>query len=123
MNIRKLSLVTLLAGSILAATSAVALASSAEAVVDLNVRDEAFDGDIIDVLYDGEVVDVLGCDYGWCFIDHKGPDGWVSAAYLDFDWHDDYYYYDYDDYHDEVDVEFGFYGEDHSLSFAFEISN
>ena len=125
MTIRKLSLVTVFTAAILAASSVAAVASSAMSVTDLNVRDEA-GGYVIDVLYDGEVVDVLDCDYGWCYIEHSGPDGWVSASYLDFDYYyadeDDYVDYD-DDYYDEVDVEFGIYADSGGVAFGFEISN
>ena len=128
MNIKKLSLVTFLTAAVLATTSVAALASSAMSVTDLNVRDEA-GGYVIDVLYDGEVVDVLDCDYGWCYIEHSGPDGWVSASYLDFDYsyddedYDDEDYYDEDDYYEDVDVEFGVYADNGGVEFGFEISN
>lgn len=36
----------------------------------------------VDTLYPGETVAIQGCQYGWCYITHSGPDGWVSANYL-----------------------------------------
>lgn len=33
------------------------------------------------VLY-GEDVDIAQCKRGWCFISHRGADGWVSQKYL-----------------------------------------
>lgn len=40
----------------------------------------------IDVLHPGERVSVDGCQYGWCYISHRGPDGWVSQRYLQADY-------------------------------------
>jgi len=36
----------------------------------------------VDTLHRGENVTVRECQNGWCYIDHSGPDGWVSANYL-----------------------------------------
>ncbi len=36
----------------------------------------------VDTLYAGENVMVRECQRGWCYVDHSGPDGWVSANYL-----------------------------------------
>lgn len=36
----------------------------------------------IDTLRRGERVDVQQCRGGWCFVEKRGPDGWVSANYL-----------------------------------------
>ena len=38
---------------------------------------------IVDQLTAGEVVEIRECSSnGWCFVEHDGPDGWVSANYL-----------------------------------------
>ena len=36
----------------------------------------------VDTLQRGEYVTVKQCQNGWCYVDHRGPDGWVSANYL-----------------------------------------
>ncbi|MCB9994407.1 MAG: SH3 domain-containing protein [Hyphomicrobiaceae bacterium] len=36
----------------------------------------------VDTLDGGEVVNITECKDGWCFVEHDGPDGWVSANYL-----------------------------------------
>lgn len=36
----------------------------------------------VDTLDRGELVTVLQCQSGWCYVDHDGPDGWVSGNYL-----------------------------------------
>lgn len=36
----------------------------------------------IDTLFSGESVDVTQCQDGWCYVEHSGPDGWVSGNYL-----------------------------------------
>ena len=114
MSLKKLSIVTLVAAAVFATSSVAAFASSAMAETDVKVRDDASKhADWIDTLYAGEIVDVLDCDYGWCYIEHSGPDGWVRENKLDFN------FYDYD----EVDLEFGIYGDNGGISFGFEISN
>jgi SH3-like domain-containing protein len=114
MNLKKLSLVAFVAAAVFATSSAAAFASSAMAESDVKVRDDASkQADWIDTLYAGEIVDVLDCDYGWCYIEHSGPDGWVRENKLDFT------FYDYD----EVDVGFGIYADGNGVSFGFEISN
>lgn len=36
----------------------------------------------VDVLSSGEAVDIRECQNGWCYVNHSGPDGWVSGSYL-----------------------------------------
>ncbi len=36
----------------------------------------------VDVLYKGEKVTIKQCQGGWCYVEHPGPDGWVSKNYL-----------------------------------------
>lgn len=38
---------------------------------------------VVDVLLRGEAVRINVCDDGWCWINHKGPSGWVSEAHLE----------------------------------------
>lgn len=50
---------------------------------------------VVDKLHFGETVNVKNCVKGgsWCYITHKGPDGWVRASALDLDY--DFYDEDY----------------------------
>lgn len=87
----KLSIATLVAAAAFAISSAAALASPAVATGNIKVRDDASPyGTWVDTLYAGEMVNVTGCDYGWCYVKHAGPSGWVRQSKLDFD-------YGYDD--------------------------
>lgn len=36
----------------------------------------------VDTLHEGESVDIGQCQSGWCYVQHDGPDGWVSANFL-----------------------------------------
>ena len=36
----------------------------------------------VDALYRNEAVTITECRGNWCYIQHNGPDGWVSANYL-----------------------------------------
>ena len=73
----------LAAASILLSASA-ALAVEAAAAAAVNVRTGPGIGfAIVDKLHPGEVVEIVECAVSnWCFVQHDGPDGWVSAAYL-----------------------------------------
>lgn len=67
------------AAAVLAAGSA--LAATATAAV--NVRSgPGTNYSIVDTLFAGEQVTVAGCEGAFCYIDHSGPDGWVSRSYL-----------------------------------------
>ncbi len=61
-----------------------AFAFDAAAIRSLNVRTGPGTGyRVVDTLQRGEVVEVSECNgAGWCMIQHRGPDGWVSARYL-----------------------------------------
>ncbi len=68
----------------LLATSVAASAAPAFATGNINVRSGPGTGyRAIDTLRRGERVDVQYCEGSWCFIEKGGPDGWVSASYLD----------------------------------------
>jgi uncharacterized protein YraI len=58
-----------------------ALAYVAAATVSLNVRSgPGTSFGVVDVLYAGEPVEVTECaSNGWCYIQHSGPNGWVSS--------------------------------------------
>jgi uncharacterized protein YraI len=72
-----------LAALALVATTASAFAAPAYATANVNVRSGPGTGyGAIDVLQRGEQVDVQDCRGSWCFVEKRGPDGWVSASYL-----------------------------------------
>ncbi|MCB9994405.1 MAG: SH3 domain-containing protein [Hyphomicrobiaceae bacterium] len=58
----------------------------ASAKVPLNVRiGPGTDYQVLDTLYAHENVQVTQCaSNNWCYVTHSGPDGWVSASYLQF---------------------------------------
>ena len=78
----------------LALGTAAASAATAFASSTVNVRSGPGTGyGIVDALYPGERVDVDHCRGAWCFVEKRGPDGWVNANYLTQDrdrWDDRY---------------------------------
>lgn len=82
-NTTKTIIGALTALSVVAATAA-AFAAPANATTSLNVRSGPGTGyGVVDTLYSGEPVEVTECvSNGWCYIEHQGPDGWVSSNYL-----------------------------------------
>lgn len=74
-------------------TTAAASAAPAVATGNVNVRSGPGTGfAVVDTLRRGERVDVQYCRGSWCFIEKRGPDGWVSANYLSSGrpgWNDD----------------------------------
>jgi hypothetical protein len=93
-----------LAAAIVIGSALPALAVTAFATTDVNVRScGSTDCRVVDVLQRGESVDVQYCENAWCAVEKQGRDGWVNAAYLgrdgvddddDYDRYDDYDYYD-----------------------------
>lgn len=82
------------------ATTAAAAAAPAIATGNVNVRSGPGTGyGVVDALRRGERVDIQYCRGSWCFVQKRGPDGWVSANYLSSGggggwnggWDDDYY--------------------------------
>lgn len=76
------------------ATTAAASAAPAFATSNVNVRSGPGTGyGVVDALRRGERVDVQYCRGSWCFIEKRGPDGWVSSRYLSSGggWNDDWY--------------------------------
>lgn len=68
----------------LLATTAAASAAPAFASGNVNVRSGPGTGfSVVDNLRRGEQVDIDYCRGTWCFIQKRGPDGWVSANYLE----------------------------------------
>jgi hypothetical protein len=79
--------------AVLATTAAVS-AAPAIATGNVNVRSGPGTGyAVIDALRRGERVDIQYCRGSWCFVEKRGPDGWVSANYLSSGggWDDDDY--------------------------------
>lgn len=73
-----------LAALAMMATTAGAFAATAYATTNVNVRSGPSSYyDAVDTLMRGETVDVQYCRDSWCFVQKRGPDGWVSASYLD----------------------------------------
>ncbi|MCF4097736.1 SH3 domain-containing protein [Maritalea mediterranea] len=66
-------------------STAAAYATSAKSTTALNVRNgPGTSFSVVDTLTPGEVVEVNECaENGWCYIEHEGPDGWVSSNYLE----------------------------------------
>lgn len=72
-----------LAALAMLATTASAFAAPAIATGNVNVRSGPGTGYArVDTLRRGERVDVQQCRGSWCFVEKRGPDGWVSASYL-----------------------------------------
>ena len=76
------------------ASAAAATAAPAYATGNVNVRSgPGTHYGVVDALPRGERVDVQQCRGGWCFVEKRGPDGWVSSNYLASDrggWDDDW---------------------------------
>lgn len=71
------------AGAVLIASSAMAMAAPAVATANVNVRSgPSAHYSAVDTLRRGEGVDVQQCRGSWCFVEKRGPDGWVSSSYL-----------------------------------------
>lgn len=83
MSITRLSVPAAALAALLACTGG-ALAVEAAAKSAVNVRTgpgKTFS--VVDQLTEGEVVTIKECaPSNFCFIEHSGPDGWVSAAFL-----------------------------------------
>ena len=78
-----------LALALMVGTAGAAFADSAIADYDVKVKSKAGGGKTVDWLYEGEEVHVSKCTKskpGYCWIEHKGPDGWVRLSALDFDY-------------------------------------
>ena len=72
-----------LAALALVGTTVAASAAPAYATSNVNVRSGPGTGyAVVDAIRRGEQVDVQYCRGSWCFIEKSGPDGWVSANYL-----------------------------------------
>jgi hypothetical protein len=60
-----------------------AMAAPAVATSNVNVRSGPGTGyAVVDAMRRGERVDIQYCRGSWCFVERRGPDGWVSSNYL-----------------------------------------
>lgn len=84
MSIRRVGLTALVAAAGLLISANTVLAVEAAAKSAVNVRTGPGTSYAkVDQLTAGEVVEITECaPVGWCFIQHEGPDGWVSGSYL-----------------------------------------
>lgn len=63
-----------------------AFAEAATAISPVNVRAGPGTGNrVLDILTEGEAVNITECQRGWCFVEHNGPNGWVSGNFLNRD--------------------------------------
>ncbi|MFT6658182.1 SH3 domain-containing protein [Maritalea sp.] len=84
MNTLKITMSAVIVAAAIIATSGAAFAASAQSTAALNVRSgPGTSYGVVDTLLPGETVEVNECvSNGWCYIEHTGPDGWVSSNYL-----------------------------------------
>jgi len=83
MRLQKKIISIALAGSVLIGMAGAAMAAQAVVTSNVNVRSGPGTGySQVDVLRRNQVVEVTGCRGGWCYVEKRGPDGWVSANYL-----------------------------------------
>ena len=95
MSMKRTALTFGIAAAALIGSSVAAFAAPAFATSNVNVRSGPSTGyGVVDVLRRGERVDIDHCRGSWCFVEKRGPDGWVSANYLSRDRYDDDYYDD-----------------------------
>ncbi|MGJ8529561.1 SH3 domain-containing protein [Maritalea sp.] len=78
------ALSVIIATAALTASAGAAFATQAQSTTALNVRSgPGASFGVLDTLTPGENVEVNECaENGWCYIEHEGPDGWVSSTYL-----------------------------------------
>ncbi|MCP8883883.1 SH3 domain-containing protein [Devosia sp. XJ19-1] len=83
MTLRKKLFASGLATLAVIATTMAASAAPAVATGNVNVRTGPGTGyRVVDTLRRGEPVNVQQCRGSWCYVEKRGPDGWVSANYL-----------------------------------------
>lgn len=83
MTIRKKITALALGGTVFLSMAAAAFAAQAVATGNVNVRSgPSAQYQRVSTLQRNQLVEVTGCHGGWCYIEKRGPDGWVSANYL-----------------------------------------
>ena len=84
MSLKKKAVIGALAALALVTGTASAFAAPAFASDNVNVRSGPGPGyGVVDNLRRGEPVDIDSCRGSWCYVIKPGPDGWVSANYLE----------------------------------------
>lgn len=74
---------SVLGGALVLGMAGAAMAAPAIATGSVNVRTgPSTQYQRVDTLQRHERVDVVGCRSGWCYVEHRGADGWVSGNYL-----------------------------------------
>lgn len=84
MNMRRTGIVAAVAaaGLLMSASTVFAIEAAAKSAVNVRTGPGTSYAKV-DALTAGEVVEIIECaPVGWCFIQHEGPDGWVSGSYL-----------------------------------------
>lgn len=83
MRISKKFLPLSMAGALLLTMVGAAAAAPGVATGNVNLRNgPSVAYDKIGSLQAGQIVDVQGCRSGWCYVQKRGTDGWVSYRYL-----------------------------------------
>jgi uncharacterized protein YraI len=83
MTIRKKMTALALGGTVLLGMAGAASAAQAIATGNVNVRSgPSAQYQRVDTLQRGQLVEVRDCRGGWCYVEKRGPDGWVAANYL-----------------------------------------
>lgn len=83
MTIRKKITALALGGTVLLSMAGAAFAAQAVATGNVNVRSgPSSQYQRVGTLQRNQLVEVTGCRGGWCYVQKRGPDGWVSANYL-----------------------------------------
>jgi uncharacterized protein YraI len=111
MSTKKNMIIGAVAAAMVLVTGAAAMAATIDqtAYVRASLKSYA----IVDTVYPGDWVSVGQCYSGYCYISHKGPDGWVKASAIDWnyggypsygdwgygDWGYDHPHYSSDDLH------------------------
>lgn len=83
MQIKKNVMKAVVAGAVMLVSAGAAFAVQATATTHVNVRSGPGGGyGVVDSLRRGDRVEVQECQAGWCYVQKRGPDGWVSSQYL-----------------------------------------
>ena len=104
-----------LIGAVAAAMVFVSGAAAMAATIDQSayVKASIYSNAIVDTVYPGEWVNVGQCYSGYCYISHKGPDGWVKASAIDWNYggyggYGDNWDWDHHHHHHHDDGDFHF---------------
>lgn len=83
MHFQKKLISLVLSGAMVLGVAGAAMAAPAVSTGNVNIRSgPGTQYERVGVLARNQLVDVTGCRGGWCYIEQRGRDGWVSANYL-----------------------------------------